>query len=380
MGPTLTQQGVQELVRDLDPLLSPSAEPSASRRRLVIVGDVHGHLSKLKTLLGNIGFDKASGDHLVLTGDLINKGPDGPGVVQLAMDHGASAVRGNNEDRVLAAHRLLHLGRVPSVPDNGGGDGRPPFENSSAPLPPDIPYAVSSDFVTATQLSDAQVAWLSSLPLILRVGPLRGAVSPPWNAGSVVVVHGGLVPSLPLEEQDAWAVMNMRSLVFPSSEPRSDAVQEALTKRLRDRWCRRLAFQVTRDEKVDAAALPSVTASEDSGEEGTKTSPNRAQDVIPIEAEDGKLWRDAWNETQNSIGTPAQRTVVVYGHDARAGLQDQREIDVPKELENKGIRGPWTRYAFGLDSGCAYGNALSAMVIEPSPGMDDIVHRIEQVN
>ncbi|KAK2040716.1 Metallo-dependent phosphatase [Colletotrichum somersetense] len=232
MESTLIQQDVQELIRDLNPILSPTAEPSASRRRLVIVGDVHGYLSKLKTLLENIGFDKASGDHLVLTGDLINKGPDSPRVVQLAMDHGASAVRGNNEDRVLAAHRLLRIGRVPSVPS---GDREPPFKDSSAPLPQDIPYAVSSDFITATQLSDAQVAWLSSLPLILRVGPLRGAVSAPWNAGSVVVVHGGLVPSLPLEEQDPWAVINMRSLVLPSKETHPDAVREALAKRCQDR-------------------------------------------------------------------------------------------------------------------------------------------------
>ncbi|KAK1580594.1 calcineurin-like phosphoesterase [Colletotrichum navitas] len=375
MESALIQQHVQELIRDLDPILSPSAELCALRRRLVVVGDVHGHLSKLKTLLGNIGFEKASGDHLVFTGDLINKGPDSPGVVQLAMDHGASAVRGNNEDRVLAAHRLLRIGRISSVP---GGDGRPPFENSSAPLPPDIPYAVSSDFVTATQLSDAQVAWLSSLPLILRIGPFRGAVSPPWNASSVVVVHGGLVQSLPLEEQDPWAVMNMRSLVLPSSETHSDAVREALAKGLRDRWCRRTAFQVTRDEKVDAGLL-SAAASEGCGET-TKAPPSRTQDAIPVEAEVGKPWRDAWNETQNSIEMPAQRTVVVYGHDARAGLQDQQEMDVPTELHDKGARGPWTRYAYGLDSGCAYGNALSAMVIEPSPGMNDIVHRIEQVN
>ncbi|EFQ34085.1 calcineurin-like phosphoesterase [Colletotrichum graminicola M1.001] len=375
MESTLIQQHAQELIRDLDPILLPSAEPCASRRRLVIVGDVHGHLSKLKRLLRNIGFDKASGDHLVFTGDLINKGPDSPGVVQLAMDHGASAVRGNNEDRVLAANRLLRIGRVPSV---SGGDGRLPFENSSAPLPLDIPYAVSSDFVTATQLSNAQLAWLSSLPLMLRIGPFRGAVSPPWNAGSVVIVHGGLVPSLPLEEQDPWAVMNMRSLVLPSSESHPDFIREALAKGLRDRWCRRTAFQVTRDEKVDTGVL-SAAVSEGNGER-TKAPPGRTQAAIPIESEDGKPWRDAWNETHNSIETPSQRTVVVYGHDARAGRQDQREIRIPKELQDKGVLGPWTRYAFGLDSGCAYGNELSAMVIEPSPEMDDIVHRIEQVN
>ncbi|KZL72845.1 ser/thr protein phosphatase family protein (calcineurin-like phosphoesterase) [Colletotrichum tofieldiae] len=374
MESAIIRYDLKETIQDLDPIHIPSAEPSAPRRRLVVVGDVHGHLSQLKRLLENVGFDKDSGDHLVFTGDLINKGPDSSGVVQLGMDLGASAVRGNNEDRVLAAHRLVHIGRVSGV---SRGDGGVPFQNNSTPLPQNIPYAVSSDFITATQPSDAQVSWLSSLPLILRIGLLKGATSTPWNAGSLVIVHGGLVPSLSLEEQDPWAVMNMRSLVYPTNGIYPDAVQEALVKRNQDRWCRRTAFQVERDEELEPG-LPRATSYEDR-KEHSRVPQIHHKDAIPIEAEVGKLWRDAWNETQNLIKMPGHRTVAVYGHDARAGLQEQQEIDVLKELKDKGEQGPWTRYAFGLDSGCAYGNALSAMIIEPSLEMDDIIHRVEQV-
>ncbi|KAK1998401.1 hypothetical protein LX36DRAFT_690758 [Colletotrichum falcatum] len=325
------QQDAQESVRDLGPALSPSAEPSAPH---------------------------ASGKHRAatssLTGDLIKQGTRRPGVVQLAMDHGASAVRGNNN-------------QDPRPP---AAIGRPPYEGSSAPSLADISSAVSSDRVTATQLSSLRL-WP------LRAGPWEGAVSPSWNAGSVMVVHGGLVPSLAPEEQDPWAVTNLRSLVLPSSETHPDAVQEALAKRRRDRWCRRTAFQVARDDKAGTESL-NATASDGSGED-TGAQPSRTQRRRSHQGQRQKaLDRYAWNEAQNSIGVPAQRTVVVCGRDARAGLQDRREVGVPEELEDKGTRGPWTRCAFGLDPGCAYGNALSAMVVEPSPEMDDVVHLIEQ--
>ncbi|OHF01513.1 calcineurin-like phosphoesterase [Colletotrichum orchidophilum] len=365
----------QKTVQILDPKLVPSAESGAPRRRLIIVGDVHGRVSQLQKLLEKVGFDKDAGDHLVFTGDLVNKGPDSSGVVQLAMDLGASCVRGNNEDRVLAARGFIERGVVIGPT---GDDGKLFFEDSKEKLPADIPYAVSSDYVTATQLSGEQVSWLSSLPLILQLGPFKGAKSCPWNAGSVVVAHGGLVPLVPLEEQDPWAVMNMRSLVYPTDGAHPENIEVALAKRIKTRLCRRAAFQATKDERLDGE-LARVLSLWDS-EETSKISTVQEGRTIPIELKDGKRWRDAWNETQNITEEPENRSVVVYGHDAKEGLQVQPDVEVPETFKEKGIRGLWTRYAFGLDSGCAYGKELSAMVIETNPDRSDIVHRIEQVD
>lgn len=47
---------------------------------------------------------------------MINKGPDSVGVVEIARKYGASAVRGNHEDRILKIRRELDLG-------GGSGDG-----------------------------------------------------------------------------------------------------------------------------------------------------------------------------------------------------------------------------------------------------------------
>ncbi|KAG0343742.1 hypothetical protein BG005_002226 [Podila minutissima] len=318
------------LVKDLNSKWAPSTESSTQRKRLVIVGDVHGRLPQLMKLLEKIGFDNKSGDHLVFTGDLINKGPDSPGVVQLAMDLGASAVR---ETTKIACWRRMHSLRAVVFPTTSGSDGRLVFEDSNVPLPEDIPYAVSSDYVTATQLSEEQVAWLSSLPLILRIGTLQGATTAPWNAGSIVVAHAGLVPSVPLEQQDPWAVMNMHGLVHPTEDTHHETIQVALTKAARDRFWRRASFEATADD----AGLSQSPGSQD--QEETWRSPDG---IAPIEASEGKLWRDAWNESQNLIEVPGQRTVVVYGHDARAGLQVRREMDSSEDLGEEGVNGVWS--------------------------------------
>src|SRR4051794_20718276 len=63
-------------------------------------------------LLQKISFDK-NVDHLVLTGDMISKGPDSLGVINLARNIGASCVRGNHEDRVLLVYAELNARRVP---------------------------------------------------------------------------------------------------------------------------------------------------------------------------------------------------------------------------------------------------------------------------
>ena len=53
---------------------------------LDIIGDVHGELAALERLLARLGADPARGHverPLVFVGDLIDRGPDSPGVVAL---------------------------------------------------------------------------------------------------------------------------------------------------------------------------------------------------------------------------------------------------------------------------------------------------------
>jgi len=50
--------------------------------RTIVIGDVHGCLDELLTLVSRCGY--AAGDRLILVGDLVAKGPDSLGVVAWA--------------------------------------------------------------------------------------------------------------------------------------------------------------------------------------------------------------------------------------------------------------------------------------------------------
>ena len=76
---------------------------------LDVIGDIHGELGALHTLLERLGYDAdgkhAEGRRLVFTGDLCDRGPDSPGVIELVrglVERGrAQCVLGNHELNLL---------------------------------------------------------------------------------------------------------------------------------------------------------------------------------------------------------------------------------------------------------------------------------------
>ncbi|GJC84598.1 serine/threonine-protein phosphatase 1 [Colletotrichum liriopes] len=329
--------------------------------RLVVVGDVHGMRASLDRLLAELRFDPSRGDHLVLAGDMINKGPDSRGVIDLAMRLGASAVRGNHEDRVLLAHRSIkttHVadedahgnpvaardqetkaeGQKPQDPESehqpapepepaaGGNDNADP-ETAEEPEQDDLepaifPHGDSKERATARALSRKHLDWLSTLPVILDVGTVE-------NLGNLVVVHAGLVPGLALKQQDPWAVMNMRGLVYPREELRRQEAKKVLE-----------AYQKTH------TAAPGVTETMIEREHERRRKPGDRKIAIPTDRRDGaSSWPKAWNAHQKALPEAEPRTAVAYGHDSKKGLNINK-------------------YTFGLDSGCVNGGELTALVIE----------------
>ncbi|KAI9811803.1 MAG: hypothetical protein M1832_000697 [Thelocarpon impressellum] len=181
-------------------------------KRLVVVGDVHGCKDELVKLLDKAAFSPET-DHLILTGDMIAKGPDSGGVVDLARKLGASCVRGNHEDRVLLAYRDAHAHHVPSQSTPGWDPDRTGDDDDAAADLGAFPDSVSKDRALAAMLTPKQAEYLSSCPVILRIGPVAGL------GGDVVVVHAGLVPGVELERQDPVHVMNMRSIDLGTHVP-----------------------------------------------------------------------------------------------------------------------------------------------------------------
>lgn len=78
------------------------------------VGDIHGCARTLDDLLAHISFSP-SRDTLWLTGDLVGRGPDSPGVLRrlYQMRESVRAVLGNHDLHLLAAF----LGAIPPPPD-----------------------------------------------------------------------------------------------------------------------------------------------------------------------------------------------------------------------------------------------------------------------
>ncbi|GAA4896545.1 polynucleotide kinase-phosphatase [Streptomyces coeruleoprunus] len=72
-----------------------------------IIGDIHGCSSELETLLGKLGYENGrhpEGRTAVFVGDLVDRGPDSPGVLRRVMDMVASGdalcVPGNHENKL----------------------------------------------------------------------------------------------------------------------------------------------------------------------------------------------------------------------------------------------------------------------------------------
>ena len=183
----------------------------------------------MEALLSELDF-RMGLDHLVFTGDLISKGPSSPAVVDLAIASHASCVRGNHEDRVLLAYRDLqrqfslaphtdhhsHGEEIPAPPPHGNPNKvREAEPDAKVDETIDGESFTSGDHVNqqlAKALSEEQIEYLASCPVILDVGPINGL-------GEVRVVHAGLVPGVSLQRQDPISVMHMRTLDLYSHVP-----------------------------------------------------------------------------------------------------------------------------------------------------------------
>jgi predicted phosphodiesterase len=141
--------------------------------RTLFIGDVHGCLHELEEVLDAAAY--ASGDRVVLAGDLVAKGPDSRGVLALVRKLGALGVRGNHDHAVLRWREVAHQRTAPE--------------------------RASHHLQIARSLSSEDWDTLLGLPLFLR-----------FPEHETIVVHGGVVPGIPLEQQDHDMLMNMRTL------------------------------------------------------------------------------------------------------------------------------------------------------------------------
>lgn len=275
----------------------------ADGKRLIIVGDVHGCSEPLTRLLSETKFENGR-DHLVFTGDLVSKGPDTAGVLDIARRYNASSVRGNHEDKLLLLRRDLN------------GPLKAMQTQSSEPLTGMEVNRKESEL--AESLTKDQMAYLEACPLILDLGELPGLVP------AAFVAHAGLVPGVHIERQEPSAVMNMRSIDIRTHTPLR--VHCPSTQRL-----------IKADPASEFRDLP---APWDNKKSKVKVFDLDEKYVLP--------WTRLWEEWQTSV-KGVERQLVIYGHDAPVGLVD----------------GDW---AVGIDTACVKGGKLTALVLEMKKG------------
>jgi hypothetical protein len=142
--------------------------------RTIIIGDVHGCSAELSLLIEKLGVEK--NDHVYFVGDLVARGPDTRGVLRIVRELGARAVLGNHERRLLEVrHARAH------------GETRPRLGPSHAKL--------------LEELADEDWTQIERMPLYVDV-----------PAHELRVVHAGLVPGVPMEQQDPWLLTHLRSI------------------------------------------------------------------------------------------------------------------------------------------------------------------------
>ena len=77
--------------------------------RVFVVGDIHGHLATLRALIHRLNLRKQ--DRLICLGDMIDRGPDSAGVINLIRrDERIVCIKGNHEH--MALQSITNDGRV----------------------------------------------------------------------------------------------------------------------------------------------------------------------------------------------------------------------------------------------------------------------------
>jgi hypothetical protein len=307
-------------IMNLDPGLLPGgiADPHG-KRRLIFVGDVHGCKQELLHLLRKTKFNLDS-DQLILVGDVVSKGPDTPGTLDELIKLKAISVRGNHEDRLLTAAKLIS-------PDQDEDTAKASSSSKGA----------AKDAILLRQMKPHHLQYLRSMPLILHIPALPMALAPSKSKHSpiaehMLVVHAGLVPGVPLERQDPYFVENMRSIHHKTHVP---SVSRSGKSDGRKPWIE--IWNWYNDRLYRRRSVPAFP-------EFTEASTSRSF----------SSWLNGlWLDLSRSNKEPPKPQVVIYGHDSKAGLQIHR----------------WTK---GIDSGCVSGGELTALILD-AKGQQEII-------
>ena len=189
-------------------------QQDSEEARTIFIGDIHGCSDELIKLL--IRLDLKQKDRVVVLGDVIGKGPAPYAVLQWVQQSAQTTMLlGNHE---LGLLRILdQLGPVSDKDEEGGSFGNVLStrleQKCSAPARQQKALCNADTKALMIQLKRRDVAFLKGLPSYLQL--------PRDSDRPIIAVHGGLMPGIPLEEQDRRTMASIRN-VLPSGAPSRD--------------------------------------------------------------------------------------------------------------------------------------------------------------
>jgi serine/threonine protein phosphatase 1 len=163
---------------------------------ILAVGDIHGRRDLLQALLeeGRATLPRAAHRKIVFLGDLIDRGPDSFGTIELASRageivgaDGTIALMGNHEG-------MMRLALDPATPRADAIDAFQTWLANGGDR-------VTGEFVDATLVSSSLDELLDLVSASLPVGVKRwlGALRPHWRSGNALFVHAGVNPDSSLD-------------------------------------------------------------------------------------------------------------------------------------------------------------------------------------
>jgi bis(5'-nucleosyl)-tetraphosphatase (symmetrical) len=163
---------------------------SAPPHGILVIGDVHGCMDEL-LLLHQAAVrvnDNRPFDHVILVGDLGNKGPHSAAVIRHVRTNASQnwrSIRGNHDNAALTV--ALH----------------------------ETQQKDPAKYAWIHELSDDDVQWLAQLPYTIRIPASyfsNGNVVVDGTVEDTLIVHAGLIPGVPLAEQSIPTMVTLREL------------------------------------------------------------------------------------------------------------------------------------------------------------------------
>ncbi|KAF3175651.1 hypothetical protein TWF788_008365 [Orbilia oligospora] len=303
----------------------PTPVEQKPQRHLIFIGDIHGMLDEFQELLRKLdskGFLERA--HIILTGDFISKGPDSVALLDMLISMNVSCVRGNHEDELMRVYWKLQTrtdgGEIGEDEGSETKEIEGAVKESEGSNEKETPLGKRDDSDDSKDKDDdedkehdqrhkkhknkdkkkkkhkhknkhkkkykhSDIVLAKSLKprhaKFIDSCPLILKLNNVSNLGDIAVVHAGIMPGVELKDQQPSVLMNVRT--FVKNHPTS----------------------------------------------GRK----------------GMHWSKMWNEFVAKRPSGQKPLTIVYGHDARRGL------DIKK-------------YTKGLDTNCVRGGRLTALVVE----------------